>query len=411
MLEHLVEQHASDAAFLWTRRDKAAVSPHHTLQSLAEIDERVEAHVDGLRIASDLGWELAKASFDVEEPGTVFVVGVLGLERDALASIAYMLDQGCAEGVAAHALGSALGWMAYDQAEYFVEALLDPEVPPILRELGISVSALHRRDPETALGYAITDSDARLRARALRAAGELGRADLADAVRSELTSADPRCRFWAAWTGALFGEPASFGVLDAFGSVGGDVGARARDMLLRALPVDAARGTLERLSARGLPLRDALAGAAAIGDPALVPWILDVMEPLENRRVAAEALSAITGIEITGPLSAARPEAAKQIPSDDPAEDDVAPDPDEPLAWPDVDAVKREWSTRRSGLRDGARYLLGKEREPSWLAEVVRVGRQPCRASAAIELSMSSKRPLFDVTARAVHQSNALRGR
>jgi hypothetical protein len=48
VIESIVEQHAEEAAFLWLLRDAAVRAPHYSLKDLADIDERVEAHIDGL---------------------------------------------------------------------------------------------------------------------------------------------------------------------------------------------------------------------------------------------------------------------------------------------------------------------------------------------------------------------------
>jgi hypothetical protein len=69
VIESLVEQHAEEAAFLWILRDAAAVhAPHYSLKDLADIDERVEAHIDGLRIAEDVGWTICADALAQEEP-------------------------------------------------------------------------------------------------------------------------------------------------------------------------------------------------------------------------------------------------------------------------------------------------------------------------------------------------------
>ena len=59
ILTHIVEQHAEEAAFLWLLRDKAVDAPHYKRHHLARLDERVEAHVDGLRVAGEAGREIA----------------------------------------------------------------------------------------------------------------------------------------------------------------------------------------------------------------------------------------------------------------------------------------------------------------------------------------------------------------
>lgn len=45
----IIDQHAEGAAFLWLLRDAAVAAPHYSLKDLAGLDNRVEAHLDGLR--------------------------------------------------------------------------------------------------------------------------------------------------------------------------------------------------------------------------------------------------------------------------------------------------------------------------------------------------------------------------
>ncbi|MCR1764356.1 hypothetical protein NAG16_14970, partial [Pseudomonas aeruginosa] len=44
----IVDQHAEEAAFLALLRDYAVRAPHYDLEELAELDQRIEAHLDGL---------------------------------------------------------------------------------------------------------------------------------------------------------------------------------------------------------------------------------------------------------------------------------------------------------------------------------------------------------------------------
>jgi uncharacterized protein (TIGR02270 family) len=147
-------------------------------------------------------------------------------------------------------------------------------------------------------------------------------------------------------------------------------------------------------------MRAAVEGVAVIGDPALVPWLLTIAEKEEHARVAAEAVRRISGITIEGRLAKGRGPSARR-PNDDPADTDVAMDPDEALPWPNVEALRASWTARRGSFRDGVSYLLGKERTGAWLEDVLRSGPQACRALAALELTLQDKRPLFEVRARA----------
>ena len=68
IIEDIIIQHAEDAAFLWLLRDAAVTQPHYDLDDLAELDNRVEAHLDGLRIAGDAGWEICWDALIYQEP-------------------------------------------------------------------------------------------------------------------------------------------------------------------------------------------------------------------------------------------------------------------------------------------------------------------------------------------------------
>src|SRR5918996_2266870 len=88
IIPHIVEQHAEEAAFLWLLRDAAVDAPHYDLKDLARLDERVEAHIDGLRVAGEPGWEITLAQLEQHrEAGEVFAAGVLALESQDQAKI------------------------------------------------------------------------------------------------------------------------------------------------------------------------------------------------------------------------------------------------------------------------------------------------------------------------------------
>jgi len=53
VVEEIIEKHAEDTAYLWLQRDAAVREPHYSLADLARLDNRVEANIDGLRIAGD----------------------------------------------------------------------------------------------------------------------------------------------------------------------------------------------------------------------------------------------------------------------------------------------------------------------------------------------------------------------
>ena len=143
------------------------------------------------------------------------------------------------------------------------------------------------------------------------------------------------------------------------------------------------------------------AAAAALGDPTIVPWLIEQMASPELARLAGGALTMITGVDLAAEkLSVKAPAGFEAGPSDDPADENVAMDPDESLPWPDAARVAAWWKQRSGALSPGKRYLLGQALSPGWLEEVLRRGNQQARAAAALERCvLSPGKALFEVRA------------
>lgn len=82
VLRQIVRQHAEQAAFLWTVYDYHLLHPEENPdmdeERLARHVERLEAHLDGLRVAGDAGREIAGERYaEYPEAGELFVVRML----------------------------------------------------------------------------------------------------------------------------------------------------------------------------------------------------------------------------------------------------------------------------------------------------------------------------------------------
>jgi uncharacterized protein (TIGR02270 family) len=410
VLTDIIEHHARDAAFLWHIRDAAVHSPTFDLKSLNRLDDRVDAHIDGLRIAGNVGWEVCKAHLANPEAGELFTATVLAVDRADVRALAAVLAHGARSSAPVRGIVSGLGWPPLVQVRRFLNELLAADAPPELTYFGIAGSAIHRHDPGASLAQAVNARDPHLQARSLRAIGELGRADLLPELRRELDSDHEACRFWAAWSAALLGEPTANDVLWRFAFAGGNFAERACSMVIRQVPPAVACAKVLELAGTAGKLRISLVGAAALGDPVLVPWVIDCMATFEQARFAGWTFAMITGGDVSmQKLDREPPEGFQRGPSDNPHDTNVALDPDERLPWPNIDAVHAWWERRKVRFMTGRRLLLGNPIEPEWLRQVLRAGSQPARATAAIEIgSLRRGRPLFEVRAPGLRQGKIL---
>ncbi len=383
--DYLCTEHADEAAFLWTLRDRAVHDWAYNAVGLAELDERVEAHVDGLRIAGDAG---LSASFDLlgdDEPGSAFVTMLLSVERSDLRSIAMVLDL-AGERPTARELVSALAWAPKDQTVAVLPGLLSARCPPALHWLGLGACVAQRMDPGAALTYALYSDDERLLCRAFRTAGQLGRKDLLNAIEDRLEASSEVCRYWAAWSATLLGSARAPSALWALAAAGGPYAERASAMAARRSAIPDALSRIYALAADG-HLREALAGAGALGEPSLAHWLLDAMaEPATSRR-AGLAFTMMTGLDLEKEkLEGKAPEDVALGPNDDPEDEDVATDPDASLPWPDAPVLRGWWNRERARFERGTRYLMGKPLTRESFEAVLREGRQPEREAAAVEM-------------------------
>jgi uncharacterized protein (TIGR02270 family) len=397
----ICEEHARQAAFLWLLRDHAVRDTAYDLDELCALDDRLDAHLDGLRLAGDGGWAACRDLLAEAEGGEVFGAAVLAIDRWDLRGLAAVLDVGGGAPDLARGLASAFGFTPFERVQRLLPGLLAPRNPPALKWLGILASAVHRRDPGPALGYALLDGEPRLRQRALRAAGELGRTDLLPEIVNALGDEDEPCRFWASWSTALLGSAAAALPLWDFARGAGPFAERAASMALRRMDPESGYRWLYTLASAAERPRVPFVAAAALGDPTIVPWLIEQMADPALARLAGGALTMITGVDLAAEkLSAKAPAGFEAGPSDDPADENVAMDPDESLPWPDAARVATWWKQRAGALSPGKRYLLGQELSPGWLEEVLRAGNQQARAAAALELCvLQPGKALFEVRA------------
>jgi uncharacterized protein (TIGR02270 family) len=397
IIPQIVGQHAEEAAFLWLLRAAAVDAPHYDLKDLARLDGRVEAHLDGLRVAGAPGWEIALAAMARHrESGEAFAAGALALESQDEAKIAPVIAAVEAAPEAARGLISALGWVQAERLRGTVRGFLE-DSSPLRRMLGLAACSVHRVDPVLYLWRLLPDAAPMVRARALRLIGELGGADMAQQLRDALHDPDPTCRFWAAWSAALIGEPGpAIPILKQHAEGDGTFKSRALDLVLRVMPAVEAMHWLRGLNSDPRHARLAVAACGIIGDPAFVPWLIDRMAIPDLARAAGESFSMITGVDLAyDDLETDAPEGFQAGPVENPNDPNVALDPDEDLPWPDH-ALIRQW-LQDNGARFAAstRHLLGRPLDEAACEHALTAGFQRQRRAAAFEFALARPEALL----------------
>jgi len=385
----VVVQHLEDAAVLRSVRSVLVRAPHVKLLHLGRTDERLAAHLDGLSVSGEHGASMSQAALEVPGVGQLFVSAVLAIERRDAAQIDRLLSLLSVVPDAPRALASAFGWVAPGLLRGLTASLLASESPDA-RWLGLAACAQHRVDPGALLAAAIEHTDLRLRTRALRAAGELGRVELLPACLAHLQDEPPAVALAAAWSAVLLGDrSAAVGTLRTMAPAPGSTQLEALALALFTADTAAARALVKQLAAGGATVRILIKAAGCAGDAQVVPWLLKHMEDDAHTRLAGEAFSFITGVDLAAlDLERKPPERVAAGPNDDPNDTNVALDEDESLPWPDLPKLSAWWSKNADQFPVGIRLFAGAPPTTNHCFKVLKEHTQRRRVAAALYMSL-----------------------
>ncbi len=406
----VVQQHAEEAAHLRNVRSILATAPHVKLSHLRRIDDRLAAHLDGLAVAGEFGSSLCEAALENPGVGELFAAMVRAIEEKDARRLDNLFALADAVLAAQPGLISAFGWVSANYLQGIAAKLLSVQ-EPFRRRVGIAACAMHGVDPGAMLAHAVIDPEPRLRARALRAVGELGRRDLLPMCEQHLSDEDAACRFWAARSAVLVGDRAkAIDVLKIFSLSPGPFRERALQLALKVVNLQDAHALLKTLAHDTANPRPLIQGAGIVGDPFYVPWLIKHMNELKTARLAGEAFTFITGLDLAYlDLERKPPEGVDFGPTEDPSDDNVAMDSDEDLPWPDPDKIQAWWETNTPRFQEGVRYFMGAPVSVSHCHKILRDGYQRQRIAAAEYLCLVNPgTPLFNTRAPAWRQQRWL---
>jgi uncharacterized protein (TIGR02270 family) len=412
-IDIVIAQHAELAAHLWGNRRIGVTAPNWALKDLARFDERVEANIDGLRVAGEPGWRESQKLLEMGNAQGVFPATALAIEAGDQRHLYRLLALAEASPPAWAGVGAALAWVSSGYLKGTVKALLDSDNPSVSR-LGVSACIMHRVDPGAYLDGVLAKGEPGIGGRVAEAIARFGRRASVNGVLKATAGADGASRSWGALSAVVLGDRGmGLGLLHDDCLRPSPFRIHGLEVLLRVLDSGSGRDVL-RSVAQEEPKdpRILVQGAGMIGDPGFVPWLLERMEEGPLARIAGQAFALLTGADLSLlDLEREPPDDVGSGQADSPDDGNVALDPDTGLPWPDPEKVRVWWRANQHRFQGGQRYFMGQPPNPDTCQRVLREGYQRQRVAAALYLALLRPgTPLFPTAAPAWRQRRWLAG-
>lgn len=274
----VVRQHAELAAFFWAQRDTLMAEDPPDLNVVAGVDKRLEANLDGLRIAGPAAWPFIVAAYeDFPEKGELFLFTWMAVEQADAQRIAEAVELGRSSEDDARGLVGALAWHKPETIGPLVRDWIGTH-DAFKRFLSVSACVEHGVDPKQMLARLVRDPDARVRATSLRLAGRLKRADLANELKAALNDTGERVRFWSAWALTELGSGGlASPELRKVAAGGGADALTALRAAVKAAPGKDVRAWMGGLLKSPETASLAVRGAGMLGDRTILHWLIHQM--------------------------------------------------------------------------------------------------------------------------------------
>ncbi|MHC6225676.1 TIGR02270 family protein [Pseudomonas sp. X10] len=379
----MIDQHAEEACFLILLHDYAVHAPHYDLDDLSKLDERIDAHLDGLRIADPVGLETLLAQLGPHALGEMFASALLAFETKNAEVLSRLSEHLKSTVETERGYLMALGWLDWERVSPWIDRMLASPAP-LFRRLGLAACGMHRHDPGPTLLSELSHADPGVLARAARTAGELRRRDLMPTIRAHRLHEDAATRFWANWATAQMGDEHALEPLRQFAERPGEFQYRALCVLLAWQKRERSIAWIHQLIQNPEQRRIGIQAIGLLGDPVSVPWLIQQMNNLPYARVAGEAFSLITGADLVLlDLELQDLPDFDAGPSDAPEDPNVVMDPDEDLPWPDPQPIAAWWQAHGGDFQAGVGYVLGLQQSESSFQRALARGQQRQRIAAA----------------------------
>lgn len=385
------ERYVDDAAFLWVLRDQAVEQFNYNLDDVIELEQRIDAQLDGLISAPSLAWELCEQALSFEEAGEVFCAAIIAFTSLDVEKIQQVVEVALEQDAAYKGLVSAMAWLPGKFIHSWVKKFFTSK-DMAHKALAVAVCSARREDPAAYLTAILQREDCladeSLHWRCLKLIGQLKRRDQIDALLNGLSHENPKIQFWAAWSLTLLGEAKGREALQTFVFNEGEFQNKAIDLIFKCLEHSAARQLIAKLGQDKNQIASVIRASAVLGDPQAISWLIRLMHDPKLARKAAAAFTVITGVDLVSNQLSVDAPINDEVSTDDHNEDDIALDEDEFLPWPAAEQVALAWQSWQGRFSPGQRYFMGRVVEPEQVKQSLKNSAQPLRELAALELAL-----------------------
>jgi uncharacterized protein (TIGR02270 family) len=345
----ILEEHLNELDFLWEQRERFVYSPDWTLKELAALEERAEAHLDGLRIGAANSVDIARPALLADETGlataATFVLMAFDrveLEQEVLQALKSAPPKG-RDGIRIGLHHCEIKRLAAGLTEMATTG--DSGV----RAAALDVLAFHRLPPPKGIPMLLGDPDPHVRRLVYGAAGRFGGPWSYDVLRDALDSDVPALRIAALRASARMGL---LGLDDSCRQAG----TRLQNPVPEALEFLGVLGNpkdlalLQNAVSRPELVVAAFSGIGKLGSITAIPNLLDAIGNDKLAHAAGRAFVRITGAK---DIEAAKPLPPPEGASEEEIQDwdtSLPPDPAEASAW---------WEKEKGRFKAEGRWQAG----------------------------------------------------
>lgn len=389
ILIDILEEHMEEADFLWQQRKNALTDRVYNLTDMAELEERLLAHLDGLVLGEKEAWKLLEPTLSSGGEGEVFTAAFVALDS----RVSTMID--LVNKTFSEAEGDVLNGICYaykhtmnSEVENILCPLLDSDNGLILAASIDSLSFRRNSIDANKLQTFLSNKDPKIVTATLKAIRRLRVSQLREDVERLLENEIIEVRIEAIKTGLLLGSRKT---LEA-----------CRRMIIKRIEgtdqlieypglmgqPDDVNILMNALKEPGL-VRNAVTALGLLGNISTIELLIQCAADPKLSRLAGESLSIITGVDLgKEKLVAEKPQEPKESSLTEEEEEEFVTDPDEDLPYPDAEKLNAWWRSNAAKFDKRVRYRNGKPYDKQVLIEILRNGNLPDRHYAAFELAL-----------------------